>query len=303
MATHPAAIIFGARGQDGYYLTKLLRLQGVEPIPVSRSPGADWIVGDVADRAQVEALIRGHQPAYIFHLAANSTTQLEALFENHETIATGSLNILEAVRAHCPQARVFLTGSGLQFENRGKPISENDPFSGSSAYAVARIHSAYAGRYFRSLGLKVYIGYFFHHESPRRGPRHVSQIIVQAARRIRDGSDEVLELGDITVCKEWGFAGDVIRGIWMLVQQDKVFEATVGTGTAYSIADWLEVCFQHLGCDWRPHVRIRDGFVPEYKCLISDPATIRSLGWNPEIDLPELAKMMLATRPQDESST
>jgi len=288
------ALIFGANGQDGHYLSDLCKSQGITPIGVSRS--GDWVRGDVSNPDQVRDLIKRHTPAYIFHLAARSTTRHEALFENHETISTGTLNILESVRTIYPQARVFLAGSGLQFKNTGKPVSENDPFEASSAYAVARIQSVYAARYYRSLGVRVYVGYLFHHESPLRGPGHVSKLIALAAQRIAAGSSEILELGDITVEKEWTFAGDVAQAMLDLVRQDKVFEATIGSGSAYSIQNWLEQCFSVIGKDWKRHVRLKEGFVAEYPRLVSDPSTIRSLGWSPKVGFAELAKMMMASK-------
>ena len=294
------ALIFGASGQDGFYLGELCRARGIRPIGVSRSPGNDaWTVGDVARREQVDALVREHQPDYIFHVAANSTTRHEALFENHETISTGALNVLEAVRLHRPEARVFLSGSGLQFENRGEPISERDPFEGNSAYSVARVQSVYAARYFRRLGVHAYVGYLFHHESPLRKPHHVSQKIAQAVRRIAGGSGETLELGDISVRKEWAFAGDIAAGMLALLEQDTVFEACIGTGVVHSIEDWLEACFGLVNLHWREHVRLREGFVAEYPRLVSDPATMRSLGWSPQVDLPRLAAMMMAPAPAE----
>ena len=288
------ALIFGANGQDGHYLSDLCKSQGITPIGVSRS--GDWVRGDVSNPDQVRDLIKRHTPAYIFHLAARSTTRHEALFENHETISTGTLNILESVRTIYPQARVFLAGSGLQFKNTSKPISEKDPFEASSAYAVARIQSVYAARYYRSLGVRVYVGYLFHHESPLRGPGHVSKLIALAAQRIAAGSSEILELGDITVEKEWTFAGDVAQAMLDLVRQDKVFEATIGSGSAYSIQNWLEQCFSVIGKDWKRHVRLKEGFVAEYPRLVSDPSTIRSLGWSPKVGFAELAKMMMASK-------
>jgi len=137
---------------------------------------------------------------------------MRLVWQNHATIATGSLNVLEAVYKHSPAARVFITGSGVQFENRGVPISETDPFEASSLYGVSRIASVYAARYYRSLGVKAYVGYLFHHESPLRKPHHVSRKIVDAVRRISAGSDEIIELGDVSVRKEWTFAGDVAGG-------------------------------------------------------------------------------------------
>jgi GDPmannose 4,6-dehydratase len=284
------ALIFGASGQDAHYLAEVCRQHGIDPVGVSRSGGS--IRGDVGDRDQVEALVRRHVPRFIFHLAAASTTRHDALFENHRTIFTGTLNILESARLHSPDARVFLTGSGVQFENRGRPISERDPFLASSPYAVSRIASVHAGRYFRSLGLRVYLGYLFHHESPRRGAGHVSQLVASAARRIAAGSGERLEIGDPSVEKEWTFAGDVAHAIFLLVNQDAVFEATIGSGMAHSIQEWVETCFGLVGKDWRDHVATRAGFVAEYHRLVADPSTIRSLGWKPRVSLGDLARMM-----------
>ena len=241
----------------------------------------------------VESQIRDLKPEYIFHLAANSTTKHDALFENHETISIGTLNILESVKRHSPASRVFITGSGVQFKNTGIPIKETDEFEANSPYSIARIHSVYAARYYRRLGLQVYVGYLFHHESPLRKPSHVSQMIALAVQRIAEGSDEVIELGDISVEKEWTFAGDVARGIVTLVEQEAVYEATIGSGIVYSIENWLEQCFSVIGKDWHDHVRLREGFTPEYKRLISDPKTINSLGWHPVVGFPDLAKAMV----------
>lgn len=291
------AIIFGANGQDGYYLHELCKLNGIEPVGVSRT--GDWLYGDVACYDQVERLIKQHLPAYVFHVAANSTTRHDALFENHETISTGTLNILEAVKRDCPEAKVFIAGSGVQFRNTGNPISENDEFEANSAYSVARIQSVYAARYYRSLGIRAYVGYLFHHESPLRKPNHVSKMIALAVQRIAAGSDEIIELGDINVEKEWTFAGDVASGIFTLIEQNDVFETVIGSGVAYSIKDWLEHCFGLIGKDWHDYVRLRGGFTPEYKRLISNPKTLNSLGWFPKVQLAELAAMMMAPMQQE----
>ena len=288
------ALIFGANGQDGYYLQELCKLKSIDPIGISRS--GTGTLGNVADYRQVEQLIKQYLPTYIFHLAANSTTRHDALFENHETISTGTLNILEAVKKHSPTSKVFITGSGLQFKNTGNPISENDEFEANSAYSVARIQSVYAARYYRSLGIRAYVGYLFHHESPQRKASHVAKMIALAAQRIAAGSNEILEIGDIAVCKEWTYAKDVMQGIMTLLDQDKIFEATVGSGLAYSIENWLEQCFTLIGKDWHDHVRLRPGFVSEYKQLVSNPKTINALGWHPSVTFPELAKMMMLAK-------
>ena len=284
------AIIFGASGQDGFYLRQLLDRHNVETIGVSRS-GSD-AVGDVADRQFVEKLIRNYQPEYVFHLAANSTTRHEAVFDNHEAVGSGTINILEAVYKHSSQSKVFLSGSAVQFENNGTPIDENTSFAPLSPYSVSRIHSVYAGRYYRSLALKVYVGYFFNHDSPHRTAQHINQKIALAAKRIATGSNEKFEIGDLSVRKEFNYAGDVVKAIWCLVNQETVLEAVIGCGKAYSIEDWLNLCFTRFGKNWRDYVIIKDNFKPEYKILVSNPALICSLGWQPETNIEELAEMM-----------
>ena len=286
------ALIFGANGQDGYYLQEKCLAKGIEPIPVSRN--GNGIKADVSCFEQVKTLVQQTQPTYIFHFAANSTTKHNALFENHETISTGTLNILEAVKHFSPRTKVFITGSGLQFKNQGHPISENDPFEASSPYSVARIQSVYAARYYREMGLSVYVGYLFHHESPRRKPNHISQIIVSLAKQVATGGQERITLGDIQVEKEWAFAGDIVEGIFTLVEQDKIFEAVIGTGIAYSIQDWLELCFKSIGRDWRDFIILNESFKPEYNLLVSNPKTITSLGWSPTVDFAALSQLMLS---------
>jgi GDPmannose 4,6-dehydratase len=285
------AMIFGANGQDGHYLNELCIHKDLEPIGVSRS--GNWIHGDISSYIQVERLVKEYLPAYIFHVAANSTTHHDALFENHATISTGTLNVLEAVKRHCPGTKVFITGSGVQFKNRGEPISEKNVFEASSPYSVARIQSVYAARYYRSLGVRTYVGYLFHHESPLRKSTHVSKMIALLAKRVAQGSNEVIEMGDISVEKEWTFAGDIAKGIFTLIEQDDIFEAAIGSGKAYSIEHWLELCFKLIDKEWRDHIRLREDFIPEYKRLVSNPTTMRQLGWSPAVKLPELAKMMI----------
>jgi GDPmannose 4,6-dehydratase len=231
------AIIFGANGQDGFYLSSLLEEKGIAVIGVSRS--GNFLKTNIASFTEVAELIKTTAPDFIFHLAANSTTRHDAIFENHETISTGTFNILEAVRLHAPHAKVFISGSGLQFENKNLPIKEADSFEARDAYSVSRIQSVYAARYFRMLGVNVYVGYFFNHDSPRRSERHMAQKIAATAVRIANGSNEKLEIGDMAVIKEWTYAGDIVEGIWLLVNQENVFEANISSGLGYSILDWV----------------------------------------------------------------
>lgn len=286
------AVIFGINGQDGFYLTKLLKQNQISVIGISRT-NAD-LEGNVGNLDFVESIIKNHQPDYIFHLAANSTTHHSALFENQVAISTGTLNILESVKLYCPEAVVFLSGSAMQFKNVGKPINEQTPFDASSAYSVSRIQSVYAGRYFREkFGLKVYIGYFFNHDSPLRTEKHVNQKIVRAVQRINKGSSEKLELGNIDVQKEFNFAGDVVEAIWKLVNQEIIFEAVIGSGITFSIKDWMIYCFGKVNRNWEEFVFQTDFYIPEYQILVSDPALIKSLGWSPKINFYQLADMMM----------
>ena len=286
------ALVFGANGQDGHYLIEQLAARGVEAVGVSRA--GPFRRGDVSRLADVEGAVKELRPSFIFHLAARSTTHHDAIFENHEAIATGALNVLESARRHVPAAKVFLAGSGLQFRNDGGPIDEDFPFAAESPYAASRIEAVYAARYYRSRGLRAYVGYLFHHESPRRKPEHLSSLIATAAARIGAGSRETLEIGDPTVVKEWTFAGDVTNGILTLVNQDVEFEAVVGSGAGYAVEAWLDRCFAAVGLQWKNHVRRKEGFRAEYPRLVSNPARLRGLGWSPRVSFDELAAMMMA---------
>ncbi len=286
------AIIFGINGQDGFYLNELLNKENVDVVGVSRSDG-DWLKGDVGDFDMVEKLIKLHQPEFVFHLAANSTTRHDALFENHKTILTGTINILDTVLKFSKKTKVFISGSGLQFKNTGSPISESDPFEGRDAYSVSRIQSVYTARYYRELGLKVYVGYFFNHDSPLRTERHVNQKIVAAVKRIANGSEEMLELGNIDVEKEFTFAEDTVNAIWLLVNNNTKFEMIIGSGKAYSIKDWLVICFSYFKLDWKDYVKKNVNFNSDYNILVSDPAKLFKLGWDQSADIEELAKMMI----------
>jgi len=286
------SIVIGANGQDGYYLSDLLKKHNVEVIGIS--PSGDFLRTDVSDLNQLQELIKTHQPDHIFHLGANSTTDHSALFENHATVATGTLNVLESVKKFSSHTKVFICGSGLQFKKKDTPIKETDDFEARDAYSVTRIQSVYAARYFRTLGINTYIGYLFNHESPMRSERHITKKISEAAKRIKAGSSEKLEIGDLSVVKEYGFAGDIVRGIWTLVNQDAIAEANISTGEGHSIEEWLRQCFLLVNQDWQDHVVLRKNFNADYKRLVSDPSLIYSLGWRPEVSFEQLAKLMMS---------
>lgn len=286
-------LVFGAAGQDGHYLRELHQRRGerVLAFSIPAAPGVSAL--DIGDTAAVGELIRREQPSIVYQLAAISTTRHDALWANHAAISTGTLNVLEAAWQHSRHTRVVVIGSALQFQNRGDPIHETDPFEARDAYSVSRIHTVYAARYFRSLGLRAYVAYLFHHESPLRLPPHVSARICQDVVAIEHGEKQILEIGDLSVEKEWGFAGDVAEAIAMLASQEAAFEAVIGTGRAYSIGEWARRCFSHAGLSAKDRVRQMEGFSAEYQRVVSRPTTMQQLGWAPKVDLDTLVDQMM----------
>lgn len=285
------AIIFGSGGQDGFYLEQLLQEKGYTITGIGKKRSAGDV--DIADHASVSGLIKKLVPDIMFHLAANSSARHEFILENHSTISTGTLNILEAVKQYSPHTKVFISGSALQFRNDDTPINESCPFEANDAYSLSRIHSVLTARYYRSLGIKTYVGYFFNHDSPLRSERHMTKKIAEAAKRIAAGRDEKLEIGDLEAVKEYSFAGDIVNAIWTLVNQEAVHEAVIGSGEGHSITEWLEECFSMVDINWKDHVVPNTNFVSGYKRLVSDPSLIRSLGWKPATGFKQLAQMMM----------
>ena len=287
------ALIFGANGQDGRYLKQLLEKEGQHVDCISRT--GENIIGDIRDYNFVEEQIKKKQPRYVFNFAALSSVKHSALFENHQTICTGTLNILESARLHCPDAKIFISGSALQFKNVGNPIDEQAEFDASSPYSVARIQSVYAARYFRdAFGMQIYVGYFFHHDSPVRQELHMSQKIVQAVKRINSGSSEKLEVGNIDIKKEFNYAGDTVEAVWILVNQTDVYEAVIGCGEAHSLKEWVEYCFGKINKNWKEYVVSKENFVPEFDILVSNPKLIKSLRWKPKVNFHQLADIMMS---------
>lgn len=288
------AVIFGINGQDGNFLKLLLEKNNIEVIGVSRESSSNWIIGDIGDFKCVETIIKEYEPEYIFHFSATSTTKHTALFDNYNSISLGTLNLLESARVFTPNARIFLCGSAMQFKNNGLPIDEATPFEASSPYSIARIQSVYAGRYYREkFNMKIYVGYLFNHDSELRSEEHINKKITSAVKKIACGSLDSLEIGDIEVKKEFNYAGDIVDAIWLLVNQDKIFETVIGSGITHSIKDWIEYCFSKVGLDWQKHIRYNINFKAEYSILVCNPELIKSLGWKPKINFFELADKMM----------
>ena len=287
-----SAIIFGSNGQDGIYLTKLLNSLEIRVIGVSRRSGE--LQGSVGNYIFVSSLIEKEKPDFVFHFAANSSTKHEVLFDNNDSISTGTINILESVRLYSPKTKIFISGSAMQFKNDGGQINIDSKFDHSSLYSVSRIHSVYISRYYRDkFKLKIYIGYLFNHDSPYRNENHINQKIAKTALRIKLGSSEKLEIGNLNVEKEFNFAGDIVNAIWIFINQDNIFEIIISSGILNSIKDWVNLCFEECGLKWENHVIFSKSFKPEYDKLYGDSNMIRLLGWEPKYNIQDLARLML----------
>lgn len=286
------AIIFGSNGQDGQFLIDLLKYNNIDVIDSSRKNSS--YDGNIEDLIFVENLIKQFVPDYIFHFAANSSTSHNALFENHDAISSGTINILEASRKHSPNSKIFLSGSAMQFKNEGLPIDENSTFEAKSPYAFSRIHSVYIGRYYREVfGMKIYVGYFFNHDSFLRSEKHINMKIAQFVKKVALGFDEKLKIGNVDVMKEFNFAGDIVEAVWCLINQDMYYEVVIGSGQARSILDWTKSCFNLIGKNWEDFVVLDNDYQPEYKILVSNPKLLFSLGWKPKTNFEELVNKMI----------
>jgi GDPmannose 4,6-dehydratase len=286
------AIIFGSNGQDGHFLIKLLRYNNIDVIDSSRKNSN--YNGYIEDLNFVENLIKQFVPDYIFHFAANSSTSHTALFENHNAISTGTINILESSRKYSPNSKIFLSGSAMQFKNDGFPIDENSDFEAKSPYAFSRIHSVYVGRYYREVfGMKIYVGYFFNHDSILRSENHINMKIAQFVKKVALGFEGKLIIGNLDVMKEFNYAEDVVEAVWCLVNQEIHFELVIGSGKAYSILDWTKSCFTMIGKKWDDYVVVDNNYKPEYKILVSNPRLLISIGWKPKTNFKQLVNIII----------
>jgi len=285
-------IIFGASGQDGFYLNELLIREQFEIVNISRTSGD--FNGSVGDYNFVENIIKVLKPVYVFHFAATSSTHHNVTLENNNSISTGAINILESVKRHSLGTKVFISGSALQFKNNGFPIDEETPFDYSTTYAISRTYSVNLARYYREkFGIKAYIGYFFNHDSPLRSEKHINQKVVSHLVKVKRGSNDKLTIGNLNVRKEFSFAKDIVEAVWILINQDNLYETVIGSGISYSIKDWVSYCFEKYSLDWKNHIVIDENYKSDYEILVSNPQKIKLLGWKQKINIYELADLML----------
>jgi GDPmannose 4,6-dehydratase len=313
MAKTPRALITGVTGQDGSYLAEFLLGQGYEVIGMLRRSSTvnferirhiqDQLTltsGDLLDEVSIINLLREHRPTEVYNLAAQSfvqTSWTQPVFTG-ETTALGVTRMLDAIRIVDPDIRFYQASSSEMF---GKvvevPQSETTPFYPRSPYGVAKVYGHWITvNYRESYNMHASSGILFNHESPRRGLEFVTRKITNAVARIKLGLDKELRLGNLEAQRDWGFAGDYVKAMWLMLQQDQPGDYVVATGQTQSVRHFCELAFGHVGLDYRDYVAQDERFMrpAEVDLLVGDPAKAREvLGWRPETSFEQLVEMMV----------
>lgn len=307
------ALITGITGQDGSYLAEFLLEKGYEVIGmVRRSSTVNFerikhiqdkltlVSGDLLDEVSLIHILREHRPHEVYNLAAQSfvqTSWLQPVFTG-ETTALGVTRLLDAVRIVDPGIRFYQASSSEMF---GKvvevPQKETTPFYPRSPYGVAKVYGHWITvNYRESYGMHTTSGILFNHESPRRGLEFVTRKISHGVARIKLGLDEELRLGNLEARRDWGFAGDYVEAMWLMLQQDQPEDYVIATGETHSVREFCELAFSYVGLDYRDYVVIDQRFMrpAEVDLLIGDPSKARQkLGWQPRTSFSELVQMMV----------
>ena len=309
----PTALITGVTGQDGSYLAELLLAKGYKVIGVARRSSTvtyeridhlldDIIVeqGDLTDQGSLLGLLEEYEPTEIYNLAAQSfvPTSWNQPALTGDITALGVTRILEAIRFVNSKIRFYQASSSEMF---GKvvevPQNEMTPFYPRSPYGVAKVYGHWITvNYRESFNIFATSGILFNHESPRRGLEFVTRKVTDGASRIKLGLAKELRLGNLESRRDWGFAGDYVEAMWMMLQQDAPDNFVIGTGKTYSVRELCEVAFGHVGLDYNEFVIQDERYYrpAEVDLLISDPSKARSvLGWEPAVDFKELVTMMV----------
>ncbi len=307
------ALITGITGQDGSYLAEFLLQQGyVVHGMVRRSSTtsleriehiADKIhlhQGDLLDQNSLIRLLEEIHPTEVYNLAAQSfvPTSWEQPIFTAEVTGLGVTRLLDAIRQVDPQIRFYQASSSEMFGKvHETPQRETTVFHPRSPYGVAKVYGHYITMNYReSYNLFACSGILFNHESRRRGPEFVTRKISQGVAQIRLGLSKELRLGNLEAKRDWGFAGDYVRAMWLMLQQPQPDDFVIGTGAAHSVAEFVQIAFAHAGLDWQDHVVIDPAFYrpAEVDLLMADPQKARTiLGWQPEMTFEELVRDMV----------
>jgi GDPmannose 4,6-dehydratase len=307
------ALITGITGQDGSYLAEFLLEKGYEVFGLLRrssTEGLDRIAhiasdlcllrGDLLDQTSLTRALAEARPHEVYNLAAMSfvPTSWQEPVLTAEFTALGVTRLLEAVRQEAPDARFYQASSSEVFGKvQETPQRESTPFWPRSPYGVAKVYGHWITvNYRESYGLFACCGIMFNHESPRRGVEFVTRKITQGAARVRLGLERTLRLGNLDAQRDWGFAGDYVRAMWMMLQRDQPSDFVVATGVTHSVRECAEVAFDEVGLNWVDHVVTDERLVrpAEVDLLVGDATKARTeLGWEPQVDFEALIRMMV----------
>lgn len=308
------ALITGITGQDGSYLAELLLDKGYEVYGLVRALSTPnhvniahikdrltLLEGDLLDFPSLIAALRQSNPDEVYNLAAQSFVKLsfDQPMVTSEVTGVGVLRLLEAIREVNPKIRFYQASSSEMYgQVVEEPQRETTRFYPRSPYAVAKTYGHYITVNFReSYDLHASCGILFNHESPRRGFQFVTRKITDAVARIHLGMQDELRLGNLDAKRDWGFAGDYVRAMWMMLQQDQPDDYVVATGNTYSVRDFLNAAFSAIDIDdWSKHVVVDPKFFrpAEVSVLTGDATKARTvLGWEPEVSFAELVQMMV----------
>jgi GDPmannose 4,6-dehydratase len=307
------ALITGITGQDGSYLAELLLEKGYEVIGLHRRSSTvtferishitdrlTLVAADLLDEASMIRVLRDHRPTEVYNLAAQSFVQTSFVQPvlTGEVTALGVTRLLDAILLTDPTIRVYQASSSEMF---GKvvevPQTERTPFYPRSPYGVAKLYGHWITvNYRESYGMHASSGILFNHESPRRGLEFVTRKVSFSAAAIKLGLQQKVKLGNLDAQRDWGFAADYVRAMWLMLQQDSPGDYVIATGETHPVRELCQIAFDQVGLNWEDHVVIDEQFFrpAEVDLLIGDPVRAREkLGWKPEVGFEELIRMMV----------
>jgi GDPmannose 4,6-dehydratase len=307
------ALITGIAGQDGSYLAELLLGEGYEVYGVVRAgsgpfPNLDGIAGrielleaDLLHRTSLVQALQAARPREVYNLAAPSfvPASWQRPIETAEFAAVGATSLLEAIRAVDPAIRFYQASSSEIFGEPGEsPQSEETPLAPVTPYGVAKAYAHLIVRsYRRRYGLYACSGILYNHESPRRPLSFLPRKVSHGVARIAEGLDDELVLGDLDARRDWGYAHDYVRAMWLMLKQSEADDYVVASGEDHSVRELVECAFDHVGVDWRQHVKVDPELqrgAAELHDLVGDPARARErLGWRPELDFEGLVRLLV----------
>jgi len=310
-----SALICGVSGQDGSYLARLLLSKGYALWGTSRDAQGSSLSNlrtlGILDRVNMLSVvpedfrsvfmaIKESAPDEIYFLAGQSSVGLsfDQPAETIQSVVIGTLNMLEACRMFDKNIRFYHSGSSECFgDTKGDPANEQTPFNPRSPYAVAKASASWlVNNYREAYGLFACTGMLFNHESPLRPARFVTQKIVQAAKRISEGSKETLMLGRLDISRDWGWAPEYVEAMWLMLQQERPEDFVIATGKTYALEEFVKTAFAAVDLDWKEHVRQADEFMRPTDLLVSraDPGKAKlKLGWEARIHMPQVVEKMV----------